>query len=135
MAKSADQVAAKWARALAAAGPSIEAGVRAVNTAPGQAAARQKNAYTQGVQDSADKWAARVAAVSVGEWQQATIDKGVPRIASGAQAAEPKFQAFMGQLLPFEENLANSLPARGGLEQNIERMTRFVRGMSSFSKR
>lgn len=134
MAKSADQVAAKWARGLAQAGPSIEAGVRAVTIAPGQAAARQKGAYTQGVQDNAEKWARNVAAVSAGEWAEATIAKGIPRIASGAQAAEPKFQAFMGKLLPFEENLANSLPARGNLQQNLDRMTRFVTGMSKFQK-
>lgn len=134
MAKSADQVAAKWARNLAQAGPSIEAGVRAVTTSPGQAAARQAAAYAQGVQENVDKWKRNVSAVSAGEWQEATITKGVPRIAQGATQAEPKFQAFMGKLLPFEENLANSLPARGNLQQNIDRMTRFVTGMSKFQK-
>lgn len=135
MAGDPNQIAADWAARLAGSGDKIQRGVRSVTTSPGQAAARQKGAYVQNVQASADKWAARVASVSTAEWAEATVTKGVPRIASGAQAAQGKFGAFMGQLLPHIESGRSSLPARGGLEQNIARMTAFTRHMSTFKRR
>lgn len=128
-----DQIAADWAQKLGAATTKITAGVNAVSVAPGQAAARQKALYVQNVQARADKWAARTAAVSLQDWQQAMTTKGVQRIGSGATAAQPKFATFMGKLLPYQQNLKGSLPARGNLDQNIARMTQFVRGMSQFS--
>ena len=132
---TADAAAAKWAQNLAASTQRIQAGVQGVSTAPGQAAAHQKGVWASNVAAAQDKWASRVAAVTLGEWQQATITKGIPRIASGATAAQPKMMAFMTQLLPFIASQKGSLPARGGLEQNIARMTQWARAMSTFSKR
>lgn len=130
-----DQAAAQWASRLAQSGDKIRQGVQSVTTSPGQAAARQKGAYVQNVQAAADKWASRVASVTTADWQQATIEKGLPRIASGAQAAQPKFAAFMGQLLPHIAAGQGSLPARGNLEQNIARMTAWTRHMAAFKRR
>lgn len=135
MAGTADQVAQDWAAHLAAASDKIQRGVMAVSTAPGVAAARQKGAYVQNVTASADKWASRVASVSAGEWQQAVVSKGLPRIAGGAQAAQPKFAAFMTQLLPHVQSSVASLPARGNLEQNIARSAAFARSMAQFKRR
>ena len=133
MARDPNAVAAKWAQNLSAAGPSIQAGVEAVTTPPGQAAARQVDAYAAGVVAAKQKWARNTAAVPLSDWQQATIQKGVPRIASGAQAAQPKMQQFMQKLLPFIDAKVNALPPRGNLEQNITRATKFMRDMSTFS--
>jgi predicted transcriptional regulator len=127
-------VAQQWSQRLGQSTDKIKAGIQGVNVAPGQLAARQKSAYTQNVAAAADKWARNVGAVSLGEWQQATIDKGVSRIAAGAQAAEPKMAAFMTKLLPYQAQLQGTLPARGGLDANINRMTTWVRGMSKFQK-
>jgi hypothetical protein len=63
------------------------------------------------------------------------VTKGAPRVASGAQAAQPKMAAFMGQLLPYIESARTSLPARGTLDQNIARMTAFTMAMSKFQRR
>jgi hypothetical protein len=128
-----DQIAANWAQGLAGATTKITAGVNAVSVSPGQAAARQKAVYVANVNANADKWASKVAAVPVQAWQQATLTKGIPRIATGAQAAQPKFATFMGQLLPYIQRQVQSLPPRGNLQQNIARMTQFVTGMSQFS--
>lgn len=130
-----EQIAAQWASRLAASGPRITAGVQAVTVAPGAAAARQKAVWAQNVAASQDKWAQRVGSVSLGDWQQAMIDKGAARIGSGAQAAQPKFAQFMGQLLPHIATVRGSLPARGNLDQNIVRMTMFVQGMAKFQRR
>lgn len=130
-----DQIAQKWATNLGAAGPSIQAGVQAVTVAPGQAAARQKSVWVQNVTAAQDKWASNVASVSLPEWQQAMIQKGAPRIASGATAAQPKFTAFMTKLLPYINSAKASLPPRGNLEQNLARATAFGRAMAQFSNK
>lgn len=129
-----DEIAANWAAKLAGSTAKITAGVNAVTTAPGQAAARQKAVWAQNTAASVDKWAANTAAVSLPDWQMAMRDKGVQRIAQGATSAQPKFAAFMGQLLPHIDRTKASLPARGNIEQNIARMVAFSRGMSQFRK-
>jgi hypothetical protein len=58
----------------------------------------------------------------------------VPRISTGAQAAQSKFATFMTKLLPYEAQLVASLPPRGDLNQNIARATAFMTGMSKFSQ-
>lgn len=135
MAQSADAIAAKWAQNLGSSTQRIQDGVMAVQTAPGQAAAAQKSTWVQNTTASADKWASNTAKVTKEEWQNAMIDKGLQRIAGGAQAAVPRFQVFMGRLIPYQENLVRTLPARGNLEANINRMVQFTRGMAKFQNR
>lgn len=135
MPQTPEQIAAQWASRLAGSTQRITDGVNAVTTAPGQAAARQKGVWAQNVAASQDKWAARVAAVPLSDWQQSMATKGVQRIATGAAAAQPKFATFMGQLLPHIASVKGTLPPRGNLDQNIARMTTFVQGMAKFQRR
>lgn len=134
MAKDPSAVAQKWAQNLSQSTTSITDGVNGVTVAPGQAAARQKNVWVNNTQAAANKWATNVAAVPLSDWQTAMIEKGVPRIASGATAAQPKMQQFMSKLLPYIQSGQNTLPARGDLNANIARMTAWVTYMSKFSK-
>ena len=130
-----EQIAAQWAARLAASSQRITDGVNAVTTAPGQAAARQKAVWQQNTAAAVDKWAGRVAGVSLSDWQQSMTTKGVQRIGAGAQAAQPAFAQFMGQLLPHIATVKGTLPPRGNLDQNIARMTAFVQGMAKFQRR
>src|SRR5690242_16434072 len=107
-----DEVAARWAQALAGSTERIKQGIQAVQVAPGQAAARQKQAWAQNVAASQDKWAANVAKVSLQEWQDHAINKGVSRIASGATAAQPKMTAFLSRFLPYVDAQKSQLPPR-----------------------
>ena len=131
-------VAQTWANNLAASTTKIQAGVQAVNSSPMAAAAAQSAAYLSGVQNavSSGKWQNSLNAVSLPSWQQSMIIKGLPRIATGAQAAVTKMTSFMQQLLPYVQQLQGTLAAtpRGGLEQNIARMNAWTRGMSQFKK-
>jgi len=111
MAKDPAAVAQKWATNLAGATTSIQNGVNAVTVAPGQKAAQAGQLWLARVQASLDKWQRNVSAVSLQSWQQAMINKGLPRIATGAQAAQPKMQAFMAQFLPYVEQGAATVRA------------------------
>lgn len=130
--KDPNSVAQKWATNLGGATTAIQDGVNAVTTSPGQAAARNKAGYLAGVNANVNKWATAVAAVTTNDWQTAMLTKGVPRIATGAAAAQPKMATFMQKLLPFQASLVASLPPRGDLNQNIQRATAFMTGMAKF---
>lgn len=133
MAKDPATIAARWATNLGAATQKITDGVNAVTVAPGQAAARQADVWANNTVASKDKFRRNVGAVSLSDWQQAAINKGIPRIATGATQAQGKFQNFMVAFLPFVHSSVASLPPRGSLDQNIARMTAHVRKMATFS--
>jgi hypothetical protein len=134
MAQTPDQIAANWASRLGASTQKIQDGVNSVTVAPGQAAARQADVWLQNTQASQAKWKARVASVSLADWQAAMNGKGVQRIAAGATAAQPKFQAFMTQFLPYVQAGRNSLPPRGTLDQNINRAVAMMRHNAAFKR-
>lgn len=132
--RTADQIATDWANGLSQSTGKIQSGIEAVTVAPGQAAAANKNGYVQGVAQSADKWARNVAAVDLASWKSDAINKGIPRIASGAQAAQPKMQAAMSRLIPYINSGLGNLPKRGTLDQNIARMDSWVRYMAGYKR-
>lgn len=127
-------VANKWSQRLSASGQAITDGVNAVQKAPGQAAAAQVDVWLTNLQASRDKWVRNVSAVSLQSWQQAMLTKGVPRIATGAQAAVPKMTAFMAQWLPYEQSGRNSLPPRGTIQQNIQRAVAMMQYNANFQR-
>lgn len=127
-------VAKRWSDNLSGATAKIQAGIEAVTVPPGQLAARQKPAYVAGVNANQDKWATNVAKVSTADWQAASINVGLPRIATGAQAAEPKMVTFMTKLLPYVNAGRTTLPPRGNLAQNKARVLAWIDYMAAFKK-
>lgn len=127
----------KWGRRLKGAGQDIQAGINRVTEAPGQLAAAQKNKWVARMTDTAvqDKWADRVASVSLQEWKDKALNKGVGRIAAGVDGATAKVEKFASQLLPHidegRQGLA-SLPSVT-LEDNINRAVTFMRHMAGFT--
>lgn len=136
MAKNPQDVAAKWASNLGASTQHITAGVNAVTEAPGAAAARQKALYVQRVTARADVWAQRVGAVTLSDWQNAMNTKGVQRIASGAQAAQPKFAQFMSSFLPHVESVAQRVRQmpKGDLNAGIARAVAQIQGNAAYKR-
>jgi len=118
--------ASAWSSGFSAAGPKYEAGINAVTVAPGQLAANQKNAYVAGVQNNANIWAQKVAAVDLNTWKNAATTTGSQRLQSGATKGAPKMQAFMQNFLPDLTNIVNGLPARGDFGQNMQRFTAYA---------
>jgi hypothetical protein len=110
----------KWLTNYQNAAPSITAGVNAVTVSPGAAAAAASGLWLQRVQASQAKWAARVGAVPLGEWQQAMITRGIPNGVAGAQAKQGKYTAFITsycQFLPGAMAQVRAMP-KGTLAQS-----------------
>lgn len=134
---SAQVAAQRWVQGLSGATAKIQQGIEAVTQAPGAKAAAQQALYLSQIQANAAKWARNTAAVSLQSWKDAAISKGIPRIALGAQQAQPKMEAVMTKLLPFISNAKSSLDAqnpRGNLQQNIQRMVAWANTMATFEK-
>jgi hypothetical protein len=131
---SQDDVAQNWASRLGQSGTRITQGVNAVKVAPGQAAAKQKAVWLANLQASSDRWASHVGAVSLSDWQNSMVNKGIPRIGTGATAAEPKFAQFMGRFLPFVDSAKASLPPRGDYNANKARMNAMIDKLHTFKK-
>jgi ElaB/YqjD/DUF883 family membrane-anchored ribosome-binding protein len=135
---TADEFQEKHARRLKASITDITAGVNRVTTSPmAQAASKQDKMRTNlnAALDSG-KWAAGLKRVSLEDWKTKTITKGTGRIAAGIDGAADKVKAFASELLPFQDNLIKKVKAMPDttLEDSIQRMNTFVRGMSTFKR-
>lgn len=128
-----------WANGMSNATEKIKAGVNAVTQSPTAAAAAAVDRMVAGIQKAAasGKIQASLLAVSTQDWKDAMLNKGVPRVASGAQAAKPKMQAFLQQFLPYLQSGVQQIDAtmpRGDLETNIQRAALMMRHNAQFRK-
>lgn len=126
---SAAEAASKWQSGFSAAGAAWQAGIDSVQTAPGQLAVAALPRYLSGVQQNANKWASKTGAVTLAQWKAAATAKGPSRLASGATAGMPKYQAQIAKVLDAERSIIASLPPRGTVEQNIQRSSAFQLAM------
>lgn len=124
-------LAASWAQKLGAAGDRMKAGAEAIQVAPGQAAAAASSRWLQAVTSAESRFKSNVAKVTKEQWQAAYIGKGLPRVASGAQAAQSDFAVTLGKILQAERSIVSSLPSRGDVEANIQRSAAFIRAMAA----
>lgn len=131
------QAAANWARGMANSTEKIRSGIQAVTDSPMAKAAARADAYAQGVQRAvADRtYQNALEAVTLEDWKKASLEKGVNRVAGGAEAAKPKMAAFLTEFLPHVAQGVASLPPRGNTEQNIERAVQMMRHNSKFRRR
>lgn len=130
------QYAEKWATRTGAASADYARGVRAVTQAPGAKAAAKKADYISRVNESANKWAAKVGAVSLSDWQEMAATKGATNLSTGVQAARPKMQAAATKLLSTVDQVRSQVKAMPGgtLEQRLARATEFARKMNAAYK-
>lgn len=139
MALNPADVAQRWANNLGAAGQKIKDGVNAVTESPMAKAAARQDAWVAGVQRARDdgSYAAGLNKVSLADWKNAMINKGVNRIGTGATAAIPKMTTFMASFLPYVQQgqqMLQSMP-RGDLSQNIGRMTAMVQFLANYKNK
>lgn len=128
---------AKWVSNLSGATQHIQAGVEAVTVAPGQKAAQQSAFWLQRVQQSQQKWASRVASVSLQSWQQSMISVGIPRIAQGAQAKQQKYADFASKFFPYLAQGVAKVKAmpKNSLADSIARATAMIQHNAAYSGR
>lgn len=124
--------AERWASQFGASGPRWSAGVRGVEVAPGQLAARAKALWAQNTAAAVDRFAANSARVTREQWIEQTVTKGQPRLASGGQAGKGKYEQAAVKLFPFIEATVRGLPPRGDIEANILRAGNFARTMHTY---
>jgi len=128
----------KHARRLSAAVEDVRKGIDRVTVNPcEQAAAKQEKMLanlTASVNEG--RWAAGLKRVSLEQWKNATKNVGVGRIPAGINAAKDKVIAFAEQLLPHIDAGSAKLKAMPDitLEDNIQRMTTFIRHMADFKR-
>lgn len=136
---NATEYAEKWGRRIKGSTEDIRRGVQRTAEAPGMAAARQVELMKQKLLASIEDgtWAKNVAGVSLQEWQEKMLEKGIPRLAQGVDAAQTKQVQMAEKLLADVDAsvaVVNQTP-RGDLETNINRMTTFAREMAKRKKR
>jgi hypothetical protein len=126
--------AQNWVNAMQQASQKATAGAQRVQVSPGQKAAEQAQKYINRVNESLPKWQRKVAAVTLAAWQSAYIQKGVPRIATGAQAAQAEYQAALTPLFQFMSNLwqqVDAMPTTTEADRE-NKMLAWIRGMRQY---
>lgn len=113
---------------------SMQRGINAVQVNPMEKAAADPDKWLNGIRQSRERWQAGMRKVSLDEWKRAMLEKGIPRVAGGIDAARDKVIAFATKLLPYEVNLQKKIDAMPDtdLEASINRMTTWAREMAKF---
>lgn len=136
MAADPNAVANKWKNRLQQSTQEVQAGVQRVTVAPGQKAAAASATWLARLQASQPKWARNVAAVSLQDWQRAMIEKGVPRIAQGAEQSVGKVERFMQDFLPHVERgrqMVQAMP-KVSLQDGINRAVAMINHNAQFKR-
>ena len=133
-----EQFQEKHARNLKAANADMERGVQNVTEAPTLKAAAAQEKMLAGITRAvtSGKWADGLKRVSLDEWKDKMITKGIPRVAAGIDAAAPKVIAFAAALLPFEDELKAKIDRMPNvtIDDSINRATTWMRGMAKFRR-
>lgn len=136
---SAAAVAAKWVQNTSGAANAMKAGVQAVTVSPTSVAAQHLDRYQAGVMQavSSGKMAAALNAVSLADWQNAMLTKGISRVPQGVQAAQGKMQAFLDKWLPYQDGLRQRIASmpKGTLADSQARANFAIQYNAAFSKR
>ena len=135
---TAAQFREKHARRLKGATEDMRAGIQRVTENPCDKAAAKQDKMLANLTASVNngKWAAGLKRVSLEMWKDKADKIGVNRVAAGIDAAAAKVEAFAEQLLPHIDREVAKIAAMPDitLDDNINRMTSFIRGMSNFKR-
>jgi len=128
----------KHARRLKAAVEDVRKGIDRVTENPcDKAAAKQDKMLTNLTRSVTDgKWAAGLKRVTLEEWKRKARDIGVNRIAAGIDGAKDKVVSFAEALLPHIDRGVEKIKGMPDvtLDDNINRMTSFIRHMSEMKR-
>lgn len=113
-------------------------GIGKVSEAPGIAAAAKADKMLAKITEAVNsgRWADRVKGVSLGEWKSKMLEKGVPRVPAGLDAAAADIQKFAAELNAHQDGYLPALHAMSDLtlEDSISRATENIRQMAKFKR-
>jgi len=129
----------KHARRLKASVEDVRKGIDRVTESPTEKAAARQDKMLSNLTASVQsgKWAAGLKRVTLEEWKSKARDIGVNRIAAGIDGAKAKVTNFAEQLLPHIDRQVAKITGMPDvtLDDNINRMTSFIRGMAEFKRK
>ena len=132
------QAGDKWKRRLQQSTTDITSGVNAVTENPAQKAIQKKDKMRQNWLASVDngKWEAGLSRVTLSDWKNAMINKGIPRISAGAEAGMGNYIAYQQEVQPYMEQLQAEIDSMPDLtiEDSVNRMVTWMRGMANFQR-
>ena len=135
---SASEIAEKWSRRAEASASDYQKGIERVSESPMEKAVAKKDKFKANLMKAIDdgKWEKGLKSVSLTDWKDAVVSKGVPNYATGIRASEGKMASFMGELIPFQESLQAEIERMPDitLSDSIARATKWIEGMAKFKR-
>lgn len=132
------EFADKWKRRISASTQDVRAGVERVTESPTEKALAKKDKMVARLMESLQngKWEAGLRRVSLEDWRRAMLEKGLGRIAQGAEAATDKVAQFASELLPHIDAGKRQIASMPDvtLEDSINRVGTFLRHMHEFRR-
>lgn len=130
---TAEQARDKWSRNLKGAAMDMQQGAENVTEAPGMKAAANADKWFAGITEAFQNgtWKSRVAKVSLEEWREKYIKKGIPRMTTGVDNAQTKtLDAFAKNFANIESALrkVDAMPAND-FGQRVQRMVAYATAM------
>lgn len=129
----------KWQKNAQAATDAIKQGVQSVQVAPTQLAAQQVQKYLQNVQDAVNsgRYVNALNKVTLQDWQQAMLNKGVRNYANGVQSISPSAQKAMADQQTYADQVKNEIASMPKTtDQDMEdRALAAIRKMRAYGKR
>lgn len=136
---SASDAAKAWVDGLSAATTKMQRGVNSLTVSPTESAAKAKTKMLQNLTTAVNsgKWEAGLRSVTLDQWRQRYVEKGLPRVATGAAASQDKMQNFMTQLLAYQDTALQSLQSmpNNNKADSKARMNAWFDKMAQFSKK
>lgn len=132
------EAADKQIRNLKAAIPQMTNAINAVTESPMEKAIAQQDKMKLKLIESIDngKWANGLRRVTLPEWKDKFIKKGLPNIGRGADLAKPKLIKFYSEFFPFLETVQSEVRAMADLtlEDSIARASHNIRRIADFKR-
>lgn len=122
---------------ITAATEKMRKGAERLTVSPTERAAAKKDKMlarlTEAIQNGS--WERGLRRVTLEDWRKAYIEKGLGRVASGAQNARPKLVNFFTQFLPYVDRAKAEIDKMPDLtiEDSANRAAAWVRKMHGFS--
>lgn len=127
----------RWVSGMQNATTAMQRGVAAVTISPGVKAAQAADKWLTKVTQARDKFARRVGALQLGDWQTAMTSYGIGRVGQGAAAKKGKMLSFQQDFLPYLQQgvtKIDSMP-KNTLEDGIARAVAMIQHNAAFQRK